>query len=82
MNVDEINTDLILLVGVLFTIIFFVGGLLVDEFSSKKSSNIFLIVMYIIMFIGIGFLVSWGASVFTLMFTPILYKYIKQNDAM
>ncbi|MGA6087205.1 MULTISPECIES: hypothetical protein [Providencia] len=80
MNIDEINTDLIFLVGVLFTIIFFVGGFLVDEFFSKKSSNIFLIVMYIIMLIGTGLLVSWLASIFALTAIPILYKYIKQES--
>ncbi len=79
MKADEINTDLILLVGMLFTIVLFVGGFIVYEFFSKKSVNIFLIVMYFIMFTGIGFLVSWLASIFTLIWTPVLYKYIKQK---
>ena len=80
MNTDEINTDLILLCIVIFSIISFVGGLIFDEFFSKKVSNTFLIVMYFIMFIGIGLLVSWFASMYTLIFTPILYKYIKQEE--
>ncbi|HHR6469870.1 TPA: hypothetical protein ACS8CE_003485 [Providencia alcalifaciens] len=80
MNIDEINTDLIFLVGTVFSIVFFLGGFLVDNFFSKKASNVYLTIMYIIMFIGIGFLVSWGASMFTLIFTPILYKFIKQKS--
>lgn len=80
LNVDEINTDLIFLFIAIFSIVSFVGGLIVDEFFSKKSSNIFLIVMYVIMFTGIGLLVSWLASIFTLTAIPILYKYIKQES--
>lgn len=80
MNIDEINTDLIFLIGTVFSIVFFLGGFLVDNFFSKKASNVYLTIMYIIMFIGIGFLVSWGASMFTLIFIPILYKFIKQKS--
>ncbi|MEX9975691.1 hypothetical protein AB7W84_19420 [Providencia rettgeri] len=80
MNYDNINTDLILLSIAAFAIVFFVGGLITDEFFSKKASNIYIIITYITMLIGSGFLVSWLASIFILMYIPILVKYIKQEE--